>query len=280
MTDRDVDYLRDVQYRDSTQLAKRANLHVAYRTAPESGFDWFVAQLPLQSGQRVLDVGTGPGYLWERVAAVAPAGLAVTLTDLSHGMVDEAVPRAQATACFASVDGRACDARALPFDDGVFDVVVSTYALYHVPEPASAVAELARVVRPDGVVAIMTNGPGHLREIQDVRTSVFGAAAAYDVNHTFAPALAASMLVEHFDEVCWSRYDDELRVTDVDDLLAFMTSSPPATEATDDQVAEMRALALGRMERDGGVFRVSKDTGALICRRPRRRVGPRLDRSR
>ena len=271
-TDQDVQYLREVQYRDSTQVAKRANLHVAYRTAPQSGFDWFAPKAEWQPGQSVLDVGCGPGYLWEHIAAIAPEGLRLTLSDLSTGMVDEACARAVATGRFAAVEGRVADARELPFADGTFDVVVSTYALYHVPEPATAVAELARVVSDDGTVAIMTNGPGHLREIQDVRTSVFGERAAYDVNMTFAPALAAGLLIEHFDDVTWSRYDDTLLVTDVDDLLAFMTSSPPATEATSAQVEAMRTISLARMERGGGVFSVSKDTGALICRRRR---GPR-----
>lgn len=266
--DRNVEYLRDVQYRDSTELVKRANLHVKFATAPRLAFDWFAALVDWPSGGRVLDVGGGNGYLWEHVAAVTPAGVHLTLTDLSSGMVDEAVVRACDTGRYESVEGRVCDARELPFDDGAFDAVVSTYALYHVPEPRHALAELARVVAADGTVAIMTNGPGHLREIEEIRVEVFGDAARYGVNRAFAPALAASMLVEVFDQVAWYRYDDTLHVTDLDDLVAFMTSTPPANCATVAQLAELRHRAEAQM--DHGVFRVSKDTGALICKHPRR----------
>jgi SAM-dependent methyltransferase len=268
MSDSNVEYLRDVQYRNSEQLAKRANLHVRYRTAPTSGFDMLAGLVPWPVGGRVLDVGCGSGLLWEHVAALAPSGIELTLVDLSSGMVDEAVSRARATGRFVSVTGHTADARELPFHDESFDVVTSTYALYHVPTPQRAVGELARVVGADGVVAVMTNGPGHLREIEDVRVAAFGEAARYEVNHAFPPSSAAATLIEHFDEVSWHRYDDTLRVTDVDDLLAFMTSSPPATEATDEQRATLRRVAIDRMV--DGVFTVSKDTGVLVGRRRRR----------
>ena len=77
--DRDVDYLRDVQYRNSTELAKRANLHVKYRTAPMLAFDWLAAQVDWPHGRSVLDVGCGSGLLWEHVASVAPADMSLTL---------------------------------------------------------------------------------------------------------------------------------------------------------------------------------------------------------
>ncbi len=266
--DRDVEYLRTVQYRDSSQLAKRANLHVRYRTAPIAAFDMFASLIEWPTGGRVLDVGTGAGGLWEHVATVAPQGMHLVLSDLSSGMVEEAVGRARATGRFASVEGRVCDARELPFDDQAFDVVVSTYALYHVPQPRDAVRQLARVVTDEGTVGIMTNGPGHLREIERVRVGVFGDRGRIAENHTFTPADAAAMLIEHFGAVSWHRYDDTLRVTDTDHVIGFITSMPVAGTATPDQLRRIRELVLEATT--DGVFTVSKDTGALVGRRPLR----------
>ncbi|MFN8023775.1 MAG: class I SAM-dependent methyltransferase [Acidimicrobiales bacterium] len=266
----DVVHLRDVQYRDSSNLAKRAGLHVAYRTAPQLAFDWLSAMVPWPAAGDVLDVGCGAGYLWDHAAAVVPDGIRLTLIDLSAGMVDEAVARATGTGRFARVSGHVADARSLPFADASFDLAVSTYALYHVPGPAHAVREMARVMRDDGVFVLMTNGPDHLREIEDVRVRVFGDAGRYEANRSFTPAMAAAVLVDVFDEVAWQRYDDTLHVTDADDLLAFMTSSGSAMQATDDDVAQLRTIVTDEMRANDGVFRVSKHTGAFIARRPRR----------
>jgi ubiquinone/menaquinone biosynthesis C-methylase UbiE len=266
--DRDVDYLREVQYRDSTELAKRANLHVKYRSSPELAFDWLAKQVEWPSAGHVLDVGCGNGLLWETVAKVAPGRFWLTLVDLSQGMVDEAVRRALATGAFRDVAGYACDARELPFNDDSFDVVVSTYALYHVPEPDVAVAQIARVVTAHGTVAIMTNGPGHIGQIEALRIAVLGPNAAHAINRSFAPDYAAATLVRRFDDVAWRRFDDELAVTDIDDLLASATSSPPFPTAP--QLSEMRAIAEATMLANGGVFTVSKNTGLLIARRPHR----------
>lgn len=263
--DRDRDYLRRVQYRDATELAKRTKVHVAYRTASMSGFSLFGSLVPWSADDRVLDVGGGAGYLWEEIAGRLPDGVVLTTADQSAGMVAEAVPRASATGRFRSVSGGVCDAAALPFDDGAFDVVVSTYALYHLPEPGRAVAEMLRVVRPGGTIAIMTNGDGHMRQVEDARVAVFGPAGRYEINRTFTPAMATAALVDHADRVGWTRYDDELHVTCVDDAVAFMTSSPPGTEATAAQIDELRSIVRSAMDRDGEIFRVDKHTGCVIA---------------
>ena len=266
----DVAHLRDVQYRDSSNLAKRAGLHVAYRTAPQLAFDWLSAMIPWPADGDVLDVGCGAGYLWEHASQVVPDGVRLTLSDLSPGMVDEAVVRATATGRFAQVTGQVADARSLPFAEASFDLAVSTYALYHVLGPADAVREMARVMCDGGLFVLMTNGPDHLREIEDVRVQVLGEAGRYEANRGFTPAAAAAVLVDVFDEVVWHRYDDTLHVTDADDLMAFMTSSGSAMQATADELARLRTIVADVMRANDGVFRVSKHTGAFLACAPRR----------
>ncbi len=269
VSDQDPEYLRTEQYRDSTELAKRAEVQVGYRTAAISGFALLGSLVPWRSGDRVLDVGGGPGFVWEEVVSQIPGDIRLTTTDHSAGMVREAVARARSTGAYASVDGRVCDARYLPFEDNTFDVVVSTYALYHVPQPTDAVAELLRVVRPGGTVALMTNGDGHVRQIEDARVAVFGPAGWYGINRTFTPSMATACLVDHFNRVSWTRYDDELHITDIDDAVSFMTSSPPGTDATPAQITELRSIVESAMAADGGIFRVEKHTGVVLAERRR-----------
>jgi len=267
--DSDPDHLRDEQYRDSSNLVRRSDLHVRYRRAPLGVFDWLGTLIPWRPSTAVLDVGCGPGWLWETLAPMLPERIRLTLSDLSPGMVDEAVARASACSAFASVDGRESDARSLAFADGSFDVVVSTYALYHVAEPETAVGEIARVVSDEGVVAIVTNGERHLPELEALRVAVFGSDAAWSVNRAFPPRRAAAALVDLLDRVSWHRYHDELLCTDAEDVLSFVLSSPPGNRATPPQVDQLRAMVEREMASSDGVFRVSKDSGALICTRRR-----------
>jgi SAM-dependent methyltransferase len=109
--------------------------------------------LGLSAGDRVLDVGCGPGNFTRLFArGVTAEGLVVGL-DASATMLDralqEGVPR-----CVAYVRG---DAAALPFADGAFDAVCCFAALYLIADPFGALDEIARVLAPGGRVAILTS---------------------------------------------------------------------------------------------------------------------------
>jgi SAM-dependent methyltransferase len=99
------------------------------------------------AGDRVLDVGTGPGDL---AAAAAVRGARVTGVDLAEGMLAEARRR------HPGIEFRQADAERLPFADGAFDAVLAAFVVNHLPEPERAAAELARVGRR---VALAMWGP-------------------------------------------------------------------------------------------------------------------------
>lgn len=77
-----------------------------------------------------------------------PAGLELTATDLSEGMLAEA--RARTARLGRAVELVLADITDLPFEDGHFDSVVCTYALCEVADERAAVRELVRVLRPGG----------------------------------------------------------------------------------------------------------------------------------
>jgi SAM-dependent methyltransferase len=96
-------------------------------------------------GVRLLDVGTGSGNV---AAAAASRGARVTAVDAEPGMVEltaKAVPHA---------DVRVAALPVLPFADGDFDAVTANFVLDHVGWPRRALAELGRVTRPGGRIAV------------------------------------------------------------------------------------------------------------------------------
>jgi SAM-dependent methyltransferase len=266
----DQAYLRDEQYRDPSRLSRRATLHARYGTATTPWFDWVTARLQLQPDQHVLEAGCGPGWLWIEAAERLPPGVQLTLTDLSEGMVAAAVGAVRATGRPARVDGRAADLQELPFDDAVFDRVVANHMLYHLPDPARGVAELARVVRDDGLVMAATNGRGHLRQLWSICGRVFAVAEVDPTVEVFGVDAGFPVLREHFADVRWHRFADELRCTDPDDVLAYVCSAPPGEDASAEQLDELRAAIAAAFAAGDGVMRITKDVGCFVCRAPLR----------
>ncbi len=112
------------------------------------------------AGKTVLDVGCGTGVLVLAAAAAQPAPARVFGLDLSEEMLALAERRARDAGLAARVSLDHGDAEALSYGDGTFDVVLSLYALRHLPDPASAVREMFRVVRPGGRIVVgVGSGP-------------------------------------------------------------------------------------------------------------------------
>jgi len=106
----------------------------------------------LVDGQRILDVGCGPGTLTVDLARrVGPNGSIVGI-DLSPAVVQEATAHASAEEV-GNVTFRTGDFRAGDFGEGSFDVVHAHQVLQHLRDPVAALAAMGRLARPGGIVA-------------------------------------------------------------------------------------------------------------------------------
>jgi ubiquinone/menaquinone biosynthesis C-methylase UbiE len=98
---------------------------------------------------RALEVGAGTGYFSLNLAQDGIVG-AATCTDIAPGML-EALER-NAGRLGIDVETAACDAAALPFADGAFDLVLGHAVLHHLPDLPAAFAEFRRVLAPGGTL--------------------------------------------------------------------------------------------------------------------------------
>lgn len=103
----------------------------------------------LEGVREALDVGCGIGHWSRLLARMLPAPLAITGVDREARWVDEARRRSP-SAGGVSLAFRQGDALALPFADASFDLVSCQTVLIHLADPAAALAEMARVLRPGG----------------------------------------------------------------------------------------------------------------------------------
>lgn len=252
----------DRQYGDSRKLAARARLNREYTIAEVGWFSWVAARLPLKAGSRVLDAGCGPGWFWESAAAALPERLDLTLSDLSPGMVEEALARCRRLP-FAGVAGHQADASALPFADDTFDAVIAMHMLYHVPEPARAIAEMHRVLKPGGVLAVTTNGIGNTRAIYALATTLgsppFDPAAA-----RFGYDEAERLMRAAFGNVAMEQHPARLRVTEPEDVFLALTSFPPGDTAGEAQLADLRNAIAAAFREGNGVLETAKESGLFL----------------
>jgi ubiquinone/menaquinone biosynthesis C-methylase UbiE len=109
----------------------------------------FISRQNIKPGMRVLDVACGTGNL---AIPAAKAGVSVTGVDIAPNLVEQARERAKSEGVKIQFDEG--DAEELPYSDASFDVVVSMFGAMFAPRPDRVAAELLRVCRPGGQLAL------------------------------------------------------------------------------------------------------------------------------
>ena len=115
----------------------------------------FIDRLQLSPGNRVLDVACGNGNL---AVPAARKGAEVVGVDIATNLVEQARQRAEAEGLFIQFDEG--DAEQLPYGDASFDSVVTMFGAMFAPRPELVAAELVRVCKPGGTIAMANWTPG------------------------------------------------------------------------------------------------------------------------
>jgi SAM-dependent methyltransferase len=257
----DTRYLRDVAYANPSGLAARASLYDFQRPYIDLKSEALALLAPLD-GRVVGDVGCGDGRYIDSLRA---AGARVVGIDLSVGML-------------ASVSSPpaliAADSQALPLTDASLDAVMMMHMLYHVPDPAMAVSEAARVLRPDGKLLVATNGRRHLAEMNELwlplldrtglRVSLEDAGL---VNPRVTADDAQRLVGVHFQKssVHWLR--SSVIVTDAAPVVRHAASTTAAQAVGDQREALMGELsdAITAQIRRQGRFRITTEVAFLTA---------------
>ncbi len=201
----DPEYVRS-QYATEVGLAARKH---AYReiSGPDAREVAFQAVAEVQPSS-ILEVGCGEGELALRMLTELDATLVAV--DQSERMVEITGSR--------GVDARVADVQQLPFADSSFDVVVAAWMLYHVPDLALGIAELARVLRPGGRLVAATNADDHLKEL-------FALAGIERWELPFGAENGAELLGKSFEAVECRDARGSVVFADIDAARAYFNSS-------------------------------------------------------
>jgi ubiquinone/menaquinone biosynthesis C-methylase UbiE len=264
----DSTYIRDVQYKDDSNLAARQSLYV-FQRPPLPIWSLAIDLAELQGDEAVLEVGCGNGGYLGVLHQRHHRGLVGGL-DLAPGMLPAA--RCRAPDAWLMIGDAVC----LPFADRAFDCVLAMHMLYHVPDRPAAIGELRRVLRRSGVALVLTNGMQHLAELDDLVAAATQEVLGRGVRpmqrgqERFNVEGAPAQLEPFFDSVERHEMNSELLITEIEPLVAYVRSMRTVLLQSDPAVGDAVVGAVERRARarlaTEGVVRARTVVGCFVCR--------------
>lgn len=246
------------QYSDASNLDARVALHERFSVNPRRFQSWVFETLRLAPGDRVLDVGCGPGGLWVESSSRL-AGLAPTLVDLSPGTI--AAARERLAVRPTQFTFLSADIQMLPFKDSVFDVVVANHMLYHVSDRTRALAEVWRVLKAGGRFRAITNGERHMFELRQLAAQVPGDCNPFSGGEkAFSLENGAEQLARIFPRPTLLLFEDALEVTETEPMVEYLLSLSGSVNMCESDLEALRAVVQGEIDRNGA-FHVTKAVG-------------------
>ncbi len=255
----DQNYLKSEQYKDASNLDARILVHERFSENKQGWASWvFDTYEKLPSPAKVLELGSGSAFIWTSCPERIPADWQITLSDLSPGML------AAAQENLASVEHeftyREIDAQAIPFDDETFDIVIANHMLYHVPDRPKALKEIRRVLKADGVFIAATNGKKHLFEMNEWLKAAHPDPNNISLGLPFTLDNGREQLAPHFSSVEILRYQDNLRVTDFDLMMAYTNSVTKIKGVPSAVLNKIETEVKNLLAEKGEIF-IRKDSG-------------------
>jgi SAM-dependent methyltransferase len=240
-----------------------------YSTNPADVRHETLRGIDLSGATRLLDLGCGYGSMVEALAGKIPPGVEVIGVDMHSSNEGVFLARARAITGSARFICRKLDSR-LDFPTQSFDAVIAAYSLYFFPR---LIPEVARVLKPDGVLVSLTHSESSFRGM----LAAMGVSARQSALHSllleFSAENGAARLAEHFGAVESRPYPNTLvfRAGDLEDYLALvrfklpslLPGGDPALGRPKDLLARARELLV----REGCVS-IEKDDAVFIATEP------------
>lgn len=246
-------------YKTDENLKKRISLHEKYSTNPMGFATWIVSNYQIPSNCRILELGCGNGLLWkENLNRIKNCQL--VLTDFSEGMIDAARKNLGE---HSNITYRTVDIQEIPFENQTFDLIIANQMLYHVPDIKKALAQVYRVLKPDGVFYCTTYGEHGQVEYFAHLLRPYG--VEDKLNKRFTLQNGEKMLKNQFSVVNRVDYEDSFAVTDVEDLVTYMRTMTSMTNVKEVPFDQLTGILQQQMV--DGVIRIPKEYGMFICRK-------------
>jgi ubiquinone/menaquinone biosynthesis C-methylase UbiE len=254
---------------DPEGLNDRIRTQNRFSTHPQSWFEWLFDHFDLQDQSQVLEVGCGPGHLWQHNQSRLNTRWEIYLSDISVDMVRSV--HSGLSNLRLDLQSRihycAIDAQDIPFPDGRFDAVIAIGMLDHVPNRVRVFAEIRRLLRPGGRFYTATCARSHLQEVIELIRPFLpdparGTSARFDLDN------GAGMLSPWFADIMRYDYPDQYEFTQLEPALDYVLSGTEVQKImTGEKRAALRKLLEEEIGRRGSLT-VRSDKGLFVAGLP------------
>jgi len=212
--------------RDASNLNEGVKLMDRFSTNRYGWYPWVFDNMKIKKKDKVLEIGCGNGVLWAKNMDNLHESIEVTLTEICEDMINEAKSNLRDNS--KRFNFIITDLTSLPFDDNSFDVVIANHILFFMKDIDLALAEIKRVIKPNGVVYCSTIGSNHLKELQELMLSFSSNIRIYEdkLSYKFGLENGEKILSKYFNNVEKVLYDDKLIVNDTNNILEYIYSIP------------------------------------------------------
>lgn len=257
-----MDKMRDpesvkAQYSNGDKLNTRISLHTKYSVNKKGFGNWIYEQYDFFNGCSVLELGCGTGDMWiDKILGLGTKSRLI-LSDFSQGMVDEVQEKFHS---YRNVSFEQINIEEIPYPNHSFDVVIANMMLYHVPNLEKALAEVTRVLKPNGKFYSATFGENGIAKYLTENLAQYG--FHQQIKSSFTLQNGAVLLEEHFNNVVEEDYLDALEITDTNDLLNYIFSMASMADIKIDRESLYRFF---EAKKDlNGKIRIPKEYGLFI----------------
>lgn len=281
------------QYQNASNISARINLHTMYSTNKEGWFPW-VFKMSIHSAYtnrntnsklNILELGCGDGALWVQNCNFIPSNAAITLSDISSGMLRDARRNIEAqkstkkeSAYEKAISPKATykfkfksfDCSKIPYEDQSFDLIIANHVLFYCADLDSVLSEIRRVLKPDGCFVCSAYGSSHMQEISQLvqRFDERIILASNNLYENFGLENGPDLLAPYFANVTFKRYDDTLAVDQPEPLIDYILSCHGnQNQYLLNRYADFKAFLSEQIAHSStGCIHITKDVGIFVCK--------------
>jgi len=262
--------LNHSQYSSSKKYEARIYLSRQFKTNPKSKYEWIFEHFPKDENLKILELGCGTGLFWLANRNNILKSWSIILSDYSEGMLE--TTRYNLSLLNYNFQYEIVNAENIPYNDNTFDIILANNMLYHIQDRDSAIKNISRILKSDGIFIASTMGRNDLFELHNCLYTFLESKKNGFQFREFSFSLNNGMeqLLRHFKSVLLERYENKLIINEIDAIvnyyLSFNGIYNDLVVLPEKYINSFKMYLQNILDKDKAIT-TTKDEGIFICKK-------------